>query len=191
MYTKGPKVHWRDWKVGEVYFLENGHSPFIIKNMPPCAPWSRRDECNVVQEYLSGATGTTTKTYLCKAIEEGENDMTKLYEIKQEGKETLYGTKLAKNSAGQWVMEVKGTGQVITADPNQVEEVLPYTIGVNFESKGQTYHYTSEAGVAEVGDLFVVDAPSGRAIVQVSGVDTKSKSATKEFKPLGKLLLDK
>lgn len=124
----------------------------------------------------------------CKEISldmEGQK-VNKLYEIKHEG-QTLYGHKLAVNSQGQWVMEVKGTGAVIAISKTLVEEVLPHTIGVQFDSTKMTYHYLAEAGKYAVGEFFILDAPMGRAIVQVVSVDTKSKSATKVFEPLAKL----
>lgn len=136
--------------------------------------------------------GTTLNTNPCKEIllntaTKKDNDMTKLYEIKTMG-QSLYGHKLAVNSKGQWVMEVKGTGEIIAVNPSAVEEVMPHTIGVQFETDKTVYHYTAEAGKHNVGDLYVLDAPGGRAIVQVVGVDTKNTAATKPFKPLAKLV---
>ena len=110
----------------------------------------------------------------------------KLYEIKQEGGASLYGTKLATNSKGQWVMEVKGTGTIVAVDATSVEEVMPHTIGVSF-GKGKVYHYLAPKGVYEVGDIYVLDAAMGRDIVNVASVDTKSTNASVEFKPLLKL----
>jgi hypothetical protein len=118
-----------------------------------------------------------------------EDTMNKLYEIQHERK-TLYGTKLAVNSRGEWVMEVKGTGDVISVDKGFVEEVMPYTIGVQFETGKTTYHYTSEKGKYNVGDVCILDAPMGRAIVNVVSVDTKSQSATKQFTPIAKLVTE-
>lgn len=113
----------------------------------------------------------------------------KLYEIKHEG-QTLYGHKLAVNSQGQWVMEVKGTGAVLAVDKKDVEEVLPHTIGVQFDSTKQTYSYLAEAGKYKVGEFYILDAPMGRAIVQVTAVDTKSSHATKQFTPLAKIVTE-
>lgn len=119
-----------------------------------------------------------------------EQDMTnKLYEIKQ-GDETCYGHKLAVNSQGQWVMEVKGTGAVLAVDKKNVEEVLPHTIGVQFDSSKQIYSYLADAGKYKVGEFYILDAPSGRAIVQVVEVDTKSTGATKQFTPLAKIVTE-
>lgn len=118
-----------------------------------------------------------------------EETMNKLYEIKHEGK-VLYGNKLAVNSAGKWVMEIKGTGEVISVDQVMVEEVMPYTIGVQYETGKTVYHYTSEKGKYNVGDVCILDAPLGRAIVNVVAVDTKSQLATKQFNPIAKLVTE-
>ena len=98
-----------------------------------------------------------------------------------------YGHKLAVNSAGKWVMEVKGTGEVITCDKDDVEEVMPYTVSVQFETGKQYYSYLAEKGSVELNAFYIFDAPLGRAIAQVIKLDTKSPAATKEFKPLAKL----
>lgn len=113
----------------------------------------------------------------------------KLYEIKQ-GDTVAYGHKLAVNSSGLWVMEVKGTGAIITADKNDIEEVLPHTIGIRFESDKTIYHYFAEKDKFKVGDWFVLESYGGRAIVNVVAVDTKSKGATKDFAPLVKLVVE-
>lgn len=119
-----------------------------------------------------------------------EQKMTnKLYEISR-GTETLYGHKLATNSQGQWVMEIKGTGDVIAVDKATVQEVLPYTIAVQFETGKQTYSYLAEAGKYQIGDFYIVDTPHGRSIVQVTGTDTKSAAATKQFTAIAKLLTE-
>jgi hypothetical protein len=118
-----------------------------------------------------------------------ESKMTKLYEIRHLEK-TLYGHKLATNSQGHWVMEVKGTGEVLAVDKSCVEEVLPHTIGVQFETGKMVYHYLADAGKYQVGEFYILDAPHGRAIVQVVSVDTKNVNATKDFKPLVKLTVE-
>jgi hypothetical protein len=128
--------------------------------------------------------------YPCTYIENDKSKepkkMTKLYEIKQNG-EVCYGHKLAVNSQGQWVMEVKGTGTVIAVDKASVEEVLPHTVGVQFETNKTVYHYFAEKGAVEKGAFYIVDL-MGRAIVQVTDVDTKNVDATKTLNVLAKLL---
>jgi hypothetical protein len=98
-----------------------------------------------------------------------------------------YGHKLAVNSAGKWVMELKGTGEVITCDKDDVEEVMPYTVSVQFQTGKQIYSYFAEKGSVELNAFYVFDAPLGRAIAQVVKLDTKAPAASVEFKPLAKL----
>ena len=126
--------------------------------------------------------------YLKLETQPKETKMKKLYEIAVDGKK-LYGHKLATDSQGHWVMEVKGTGEVLAVDKACVEEVLPHTIGVQYETGKMVYSYLADAGKYQVGEFYILDAPSGRVIVQVTEVDTKSVSATKEFKPLVKLIV--
>lgn len=135
--------------------------------------------------------GRPKTTNPCKEIylETEGKKMNKLYEIKHEG-QTLYGHKLAVNSQGQWVMEVKGTGAVLAVDKKNVEEVLPHTIGVQFDISKQIYSYLADAGKYKVGEFYILDAPSGRAVVQVVEVDTKSTCATKQFTPLAKIITE-
>jgi hypothetical protein len=116
--------------------------------------------------------------------------MTKLYEITVDGDKKLYGQNMAVNSQGLWVVEIKGTGEVLAVDKSCVEEVMPHSIGVQFETGKQVYHYLADAGRYQVGEFYILDAPHGRAIVQVTAVDAKNVNATKEFKPLAKLAVE-
>jgi hypothetical protein len=118
-----------------------------------------------------------------------ENTMTekKLYQINIPVSTVKYGHKLAVNSAGKWVMEIKGTGEVITCDKDDVEEVMPYTVSVQFQTDKQIYSYLAEKDSVELNAFYIFDAPLGRAIAQVVKLDTKSPSASVEFKPLAKL----
>jgi hypothetical protein len=88
---------------------------------------------------------------------------------------TLYGSKLAVNSAGLWVMEVKGTGEIITAKAYNVSEVVPYSVGVTFTGEGTLYHYLANVGDFAVGDAIVLN----HSIATVMKVNCKSKNATK------------
>lgn len=111
----------------------------------------------------------------------------KLYEFPYRDSR-VYGHKLAVDSQGNWVMEIKGTGEVTAVTKTDITEVMPYTIGVQFETGKTTYHYLAENGKHKVGDVYVVDAPSGRAIVNVVSLDTKNAMATKDFTYVAKLL---
>lgn len=134
--------------------------------------------------WLEGDWNTTQK----------ENTMTdkKLYQINTHdipahSYTVKYGHKLAVNSSGKWVMEIKGTGEVITCDKDDVEEVMPYTVSVQFQRGKQIYSYLAEKGSVELNAFYLFDSPMSRCIAQVVKLDTKSPTASVEFKPLAKL----
>lgn len=108
-----------------------------------------------------------------------------LYEIYfDNSEETHFGTKLAVNSKGQWVMEVKGSGAITAVDPKNVRKVVPFTVGIQFGPKGTVYHYLAEEGEYKLGDFLIVDGYSQGAyqIAHVVEVDSQSDRATKELK---------
>lgn len=136
-----------------------------------------------VRQYPDGEFHTRISSYseiyeIAKPEEENskENTMsTTLYQIV--GTET-YGTILATNSLGKYVFEVRGTGEVKTVEKNQLEEVIPYTVTIKFlGSDSKTYSFFSADGTVSVGDLIFL--PMYNQIVMVTGVNTKSKLATK------------
>lgn len=122
-----------------------------------------------------------------------EDDMAtkKLYEINTiNGK--VYGHKLAVNSRGEWVMEIKGTGEVVSYNPKAIEEVLPHTIGIRFlhTSNKTTYHYLAPKDAFKVGSVHAIENSNGISLVMVMEVDTKSTLASVEFKPFAKLVTE-
>ena len=101
-----------------------------------------------------------------------------LYEWKDGNEVTKYGTKAGTNSAGKWIMEEKGTGNIVAVDKSAVSAVLPYSVGVRFQTNGASekiYHYWSEAGKFEKGDLIYLN----NSFATITAVDTKNKSANK------------
>lgn len=108
-----------------------------------------------------------------------------LYEICfDNSEETHFGTKLAVNSKGQWVMEVKGSGAITAVDPKNVRKVVPFTVGIQFGPKGTIYHYLAEEGEYKLGDFLIVDGYSQGAyqIAHVVEIGYQSDRATKELK---------
>lgn len=188
-YTKGTElVHYTEWVVGNYYFRKYGTSVFKLTSLPDQCLLS--DRVRYTGKYVNGTEVTDTKRYLIEAIVEGENDMTNtLYEFELNGK-TTFGTKIATNSSGLWVMEVKGSGEVVTVKKTEVEEVIPYSIGVKFmNTPGQTYHYTAPKNKFGLG-FYLFENHNGQSLVQVVELDTKSKQATKEFTPTLKFVTE-
>jgi hypothetical protein len=108
-----------------------------------------------------------------------ENTMTKLYEMTIDGKQK-FGNKLAVNSSGDWVMEIKGEGTVMSVPKSVITEVVPYTVSVKFCGRGETqqYSYFATKGDWEVGDFVIVDSATS-SLAAVATVNSKSPAATK------------
>lgn len=112
-------------------------------------------------------------------IDEKECDMsgkstTTLYQTRAEP--VRYGTFLTKNSKGQLVLEMKGSSGAVEAfDPDQVEEVIPYTVSVLDLVHGEV-HFETTKGSVQVGDVILSE--SGH-LVKVNALDTKQKGAQK------------
>lgn len=112
-----------------------------------------------------------------------------LYEIKTTSG-TIFGHKLAVNSQGMWVMEIKGTGNVVAVDKETVSKVVPYTIGVKYTEGGTVYHYIASADDGWKADDFAICLPYGAGgyqLARIVAVDTKSDKATAEFNPLKRI----
>lgn len=101
----------------------------------------------------------------------------KLFQTKDGG----FGIGLAVNSAGKYVLEMKGTGDLIAYDKNEVELVMPFTYNVQFNGMGTEYAYLGREGVVKVGDLLLKTDTKGFSIGRVTAVNTKSERATKHF----------
>lgn len=103
--------------------------------------------------------------------------MAKLYSIDTDGV-ISYGSKLATDSSGNWVMEIKGTNKVVSAHRDKVTEVLPYSVGVTFNTGAQQYAYLARVGDWAVGDIVVVTG-STNPFATITAIDTKSPAANK------------
>ena len=102
----------------------------------------------------------------------------KLFQTKEDG---TFGIGLAVNSAGKYVLEMKGTGDLVAYDKSEVELVMPFTYTVQFNGTGTEYAYLGREGVVKVGDLLLKTDTKGFSIGRVTAVNTKSERATKHF----------
>lgn len=107
-----------------------------------------------------------------------------LYQISLEDGSVTYGTHVGTNSSNQYLIEEKGTGKIILANKNQLEEVLPYTFSVRMN--GKTMHFQGEPEKVKKGDvlLYTGEGADNAQFAYVTNVDTKNKSAAKAFKGL-------
>jgi uncharacterized protein YodC (DUF2158 family) len=179
-----------NFKVGDSVRLKNGTAEVLVTHV---------SGTYVCGEYVS-STNTVGPRHQDAFVHFTKDDNQKgkamstntLYQFSGDTAATTYfGTHIGTNSQGHWIMEVKGTGQILAVDKKDVEEVLPYSIGVRFNNNGTTYHYLAEKDKFDVGFYLVKDgSDSGWQIARVVSIDTKSKRATTDFKPIGKLAVD-
>lgn len=104
-----------------------------------------------------------------------------LYQITQDDGTVTFGIHVGTNSANMLLIEEKGTGKIIFAKKEQVEEVLPFTFSVR--QGGKNVHYLGEPGKVKKGDvlLYTGEGADKYDLAVVTGVDTKNKSASKTF----------
>jgi hypothetical protein len=117
---------------------------------------------------------------LSPAPEENTNTKTmkeQLYTWNDPHNNTVYGAKLAMNSAGEYVLEIKGTGQITTMDPKLLTEVIPYTFMA--KSGSTEKHFIGTEGKLSVGDTLIQTSSATLKIWEVKELDTKKKTAVK------------
>jgi hypothetical protein len=169
------KIFSCDMKIGETYYVgSSGGSPFIYRGHVPHG---------FKAEYPSSAHIMRSRIYVYQDTTEQqpkENTMTKLYEMTIDGKQK-FGNKLAVNSSGDWVMEIKGEGTVMSVPKSDITEVVPYTVSVKFCGRGETqqYSYFATKGDWEVGDFVIVDSSYSSGLATVTSVNSRSTAATK------------
>lgn len=165
------KVKQEDLVIGNTYRVsDTGGAPFI------CMAITDEGEC--VAKYKSSTHTMRSRDYFYEQSNQSkENTMAKLYSIDTDGV-ISYGSKLATDSSGNWVMEVKGTNEVVSVHRDKVTEVLPYSVGVTFNTGAQVYSYLARVGDWSVGDIVVVSG-SVNPFATITAIDTKSPAANK------------
>lgn len=113
----------------------------------------------------------------------------KLYEINYAGEAARIATKLMEKSPTSWIMEVKGTNEVLVVPAANCKEIVPYTIKVVYTS-GTITHYLADPGQHEKGNTYLVTTSGKPELAQIVEVDSKGVS-NKEFKHSGKLVVEK
>lgn len=178
--SKGPPTL---FKVGDIVKLKTGSQPIEVTAISPFYLKGKYQKSS----YEIGPRKITD----FELFNEGTTNMnsTQLFQINL-ADSVQYGHYLATNSSGQYVMEVKGTGAIVTVPKDSIEEVLPYTISVVFMGDAPKYSFFAEAGKFEKGVYLMGDDYSNRFVV-VTDLDTKSKKATKDFSPVAKVALEK
>ena len=99
---------------------------------------------------------------------------TKLYKVKSE--KDKYGRLLTTDSQGNAVLEMLGGAGVQAFPMAEIEEVLPFTIGLAGED-GRVAHYQTKQGLFEKHDLLMVIEGAGFKIKRVVEVDSRRRNA--------------
>jgi hypothetical protein len=113
--------------------------------------------------------GDTTMTNVMNST-----DLYKFTDYK--GVET-FCTYLATDSTGKFVMEIKGTGVVVSKSADQLEIVRPFTIDVNWLSHNSTtttYNVEGDKTLLKAGMLFYSARHAGLGIISKLNSDKKS-----------------
>ena len=143
------------------YVVEQDTCYCLACGHPPCGScenaWLECDTCGFKPEEL--------------ADEQMEKKMT-LYKIKDT---EIYGQQLAVGSDGLALFEERGTLTLHKVKPSDIEEVIPYSVGISFNEDSQVYHYWTKEGEVAVGDLIFINGSFAR----VKKIDTKSSRANK------------
>ena len=90
-----------------------------------------------------------------------------------------YGTYLATNTSGQYVIEEKQTGNIVTMSADDVEEVIPWTFSAKLDGLKEK-HFIGNDTIKKGDVLLQIDSrSSNNKIWVVTDVNTKNKTATK------------
>lgn len=90
-----------------------------------------------------------------------------------------YGTVIGTNSEGKLVLEIKGTGEIVTKDKDALEKVLPYSVGVRLSGNKPLSYYTCKKGTVTAGDIIFFD---NFEYGIVSQIDCKKEGVSRELK---------
>lgn len=168
---------------GDIVTLKHGVGLMQVLKVDP----SRREALvNYCSSIRSGHTDKVKRRPFsdlkpAKSIPQ-EEPMAKLYET-NDGK---FGTELAKNSQGQLVLELKGSGEVKAYDLKNLKEVVPYTVCINFPSGPGQLHVETLEGKLAKGDCVMM----AHHIGVVVEVDTKCRNPHQTKTALKKLVTE-
>lgn len=111
-----------------------------------------------------------------------EETMAKLYQTNE--KKPRYGTFLTTNSAGQYVLEMKGnSGDVEAFDKDFLEEVMPYTIALQPMTGGNgdnAFHIVCEEEQFKKGDVLIHE--KNACMYRVVELNTKNRQPRQGYK---------
>lgn len=166
-----------DYNVGDICVKRYGTKPFRITDIYGSTIHGRFLHNNG-HVYIYGRD--EIKPYDGEIEEKSAPSMKTLYSFTDESGNTEFGIHVGTNSQNLFILEVRGVDGYVVKDPNELEEVLPYTFSVAVN--GKETHYIGEPGRVNEGDWLIMDSGSSYSIAQVKAIDTKFKKAKEKFK---------
>ena len=170
------------YKAGDIVIAHNGKRPaqvtYAYNNV---TTYGNTGYVNA--KYLHNGTSVRFDCSRIKIYEENDvADSKTLYSLTREDGTIVYGVHVGTNSQNKFLIEVKGTNEIILADKAQLEEVVPYTFKVRITGRDQ--HFQGEPGKFKKGDVLIYTGNGADKveIAMVTAVDTKNKGATGTFK---------
>lgn len=129
--------------------------------------------------------GTKSRVYRRDFVKaDAMTNSTTLFEVNHNGT-TKIATKLMEKSNKAWIMEIKGTCEVLVVDPKDVSEIVPYTIEVNLN--GNSQHFQVDEGAYNVDEVYLMGKTL--QLARIVKLDTRNKATKNTFKPFAKLMV--
>lgn len=118
------------------------------------------------------------KIYLSSDLPQKDTNMTNtLYQTKEAT--PRFGNKIAVNSQGLAVLEMKPDGSIECFKHDEIEVVTPYTVLLKNMNGGDLGQFTTTKGSVKKGDLLIL---TNGTIASVYEIDTKHQGRTHELK---------
>lgn len=143
-------------EVGSIVRLKNGTSPIKITEI-----WSPHGNPGYLMAKYCYCSGLNHRDRVDKSrplsdfvlLQQEIEDMSTLFKTNDH----RYGTQIAINSKGEYVLEMKGEGGKVEAfDPKSLEEVLPYSVQIaRLDDPGIQDHIQAQEGQLAEDDLLL------------------------------------
>jgi hypothetical protein len=92
----------------------------------------------------------------------------------------IYGHHIGTNSQNEFIIEVKGTNEILVLPAEALTEILPFTFSAKCGAKETQFIGTPDT--VSTGDILVSIGNSTPQFYIVTAVDTKDKTASQRFK---------
>jgi hypothetical protein len=170
------------FKVGDLVCLKTGQAPQkVLEVKGHCI----RCEYVSSRKQVGFRSANDYVSYEYYVPDEDKN--MKDYDMKDKLFKTLtdnrFGTGLAIDSDGKYVLKMQDTGNFESFDEVTLKRVMPYTFDVEFltgnSNRQNRYSYRGREGQVVVGNILLLN--DSTSIARVVAVNTESESATKTF----------